>query len=239
MTDPKGGHPPSTHSSAATAPSSSSPDLSPDLGLDRISLETTRSVPAGQGADDPFSPLEEALASPDQEAPYERLARQTSTARSRSSSSSSDHAAQHSDRLSRAHTGTTSIASHAPGFEVLFGGDADSPASPRTWPLLQRAWIIFCVSFSSWVIVLYSTSYTSSLPGLMAAYHVQNESVATLGVTTYLVGLAVGGLVVAPMSELFGRRPVYLVCLTCFTLLVLPTALASSLAEILVVRFFG
>lgn len=215
-----------TPSSASTV--SSSPDLDP------IAIEKTQSPSSRQrqrADSDPLSPLEDALASPDQETPYERLARQQSAV-------SSHHTTAHRP-LSRAHTGTTSIASRPPDFEVVFGDGPDDPRNPRVWPLWQRAWIIFCVSFSTWVVVLYSTSYTASIPGLMIEYDVSNESVVTLGVTTYLLGLAVGSLVVAPMSELYGRRPVYLICLVCFCLLVLPTALATSLAEILVVRFFG
>ena len=87
--------------------------------------------------------------------------------------------------------------------------------------------------------VLYSTSYMSGLPGMMADFNVQSEPLATLGITTYLFGLAVGTVVLAPLSEMYGRRPVYLISMTLFMLLVLPCALATSLSEILVVRFIG
>lgn len=141
--------------------------------------------------------------------------------------------------VSHAWTGT-SIASNAsrhPDFEVTF--DPDDPLNPQNWSLLYRGWVIFSVSICCWVVVLYSTSYTASMPGLMEEFNVSNPTVVTLGLTTYLLGLAVGSLVAAPMSELYGRRPVYLVCLVVFTLLVIPCCLATSLAEILVVRFFG
>jgi MFS family permease len=45
--------------------------------------------------------------------------------------------------------------------------------------------------------------------------------------------------VLAPLSEMYGRRPVYIGSILVFLLLVLPCALATSLTEILVVRFFG
>ncbi|KAI1345506.1 major facilitator superfamily domain-containing protein [Xylaria sp. FL0043] len=120
-------------------------------------------------------------------------------------------------------------------FEVDFGEDDN----PRTWPLWFRAWTTFAISYSTWIVVLYSTTYTSSIPGLIEEFDVPNETIATLGVTTYLIGLGLGSLVWAPISELYGRKPVYLVCMTIFTLLILPACLATSLAEILVVRFFG
>ncbi|OAA54513.1 major facilitator superfamily transporter [Niveomyces insectorum RCEF 264] len=134
-------------------------------------------------------------------------------------------------------TSAGSVASRMPEFEVTFADD--DPGNPRQWPLWYRCWCLGCVSFSTWAVVVYSTSYTSAIPGLMQYFDEPNEAVATLGMTTYLLGLAVGALLTAPLSELFGRRPVYLVCMVCFTVLVVPGAQAHSLAGIIAVRFFG
>jgi len=95
------------------------------------------------------------------------------------------------------------------------------------------------VSFSTWVVVLYSTAYTAANPGMMAEFDVTSSSIVTLGLTTYLLGLAAGSVVVAPLSELYGRRLVYLVCVFIFVLLIIPCGMATSLAELIVVRFFG
>ncbi|KAI0202122.1 major facilitator superfamily transporter [Astrocystis sublimbata] len=121
-------------------------------------------------------------------------------------------------------------------FEVDFGDDNDNP---REWTILHRAWITFAISFSTWIVVLYSTTYTSSVPGLTKEFNIQSPTIATLGVTTYLLGLGFGSLIWAPISELYGRRPVYIGCMIVFTILVIPSCLATSLTEILVVRFFG
>lgn len=72
----------------------------------------------------------------------------------------------------------------------------------------------------------------------MNAYGVTSTSVATLGLITYLLGLAIGSVIVAPLSELYGRRVVYIVCMVVFVLLIMPCGFAKSLAVILVVRFF-
>ncbi|ERT02723.1 MFS transporter [Sporothrix schenckii 1099-18] len=141
--------------------------------------------------------------------------------------------------ISHAMTTTSlgSVASRLPDFEVTFS--EDDPSNPRNWALWYRLWIVFSISYSTWVVVVYSTSYTAAIPGVMESFNISSEAVATLGVTTYLIGLAMGAMLLAPLSELFGRRMVYIVCIICFTLLVIPSALATSLAEILVVRFFG
>ncbi|POS80785.1 major facilitator superfamily transporter [Diaporthe helianthi] len=178
---------------------------------DRSSLYTNNT--------DPLSPLENALSRPNHDADYQ-------------------------EHVSRVRTGATnktaaSAWSRPPDFEVTFSSDAPDPSNPRDWSAWYRGWVIFAVSYSTWAVVLYSTSYTATMPGLMAEFGGTDPTIATLGVTTYLLGLAFGSLVVAPMSELFGRRPVYLVCLSISALLVLPCALARSLGEIIAVRFFG
>lgn len=178
---------------------------------DRSSLYTNNT--------DPLSPLENALSRPDHDAEYQ------------------DHVSR--IRTGATNTTATSAWSRPPDFEVTFDADGRDPANPREWSRWYQGWVILAVSYSTWVVVLYSTSYTATLPGLKAEFHQPDNTVVTLGVTTYLLGLATGSLVVAPMSELFGRRPVYLVCMLASALLVLPCALATSLVEIIVVRFFG
>lgn len=86
---------------------------------------------------------------------------------------------------------------------------------------------------------MYSTSYSSGIPGMMADFNISNKTIVVLGMTTYLCALAVGSLFLAPLSEMFGRRPIYIVSLALFTVLVLPCALAKNLEAILVTRFFG
>ncbi|KAI1820372.1 major facilitator superfamily domain-containing protein [Xylaria intraflava] len=138
--------------------------------------------------------------------------------------------------VARTGTGTSAgSAAQPPDLEVTFGDDDN----PKKWPLWYRAWVLFSVSLSTWTVVVYSTTYTSSIPGLTEQFHIQNQTIATLGVTTYLIGLALGSLLWAPVSELYGRKPVYVVCMTIYTLMILPSCFATSLTEILVTRFIG
>lgn len=61
--------------------------------------------------------------------------------------------------------------------------------------------------------------------------------------TGFVVMLGIGPLLLAPLSETFGRKPVYLICFTIFTLLQIPTALAQTLPVLIFLRtiagFFG
>ncbi|OAA73619.1 Major facilitator superfamily domain, general substrate transporter [Cordyceps fumosorosea ARSEF 2679] len=123
-----------------------------------------------------------------------------------------------------------------PEFEVLFRpGD---PSDPQNWPSWYRMWAILTVAFSAWVVILFSTSYTGALPALIDEFHVSRTH-ATLGLSTYLLGLALGSLVVAPLSELLGRRIVYLVGLALWAAFIIPCGVAQCLTTILVNRFIS
>ncbi|KAF4778836.1 putative MFS transporter [Colletotrichum scovillei] len=114
----------------------------------------------------------------------------------------------------------------APEFEVKWeSGDAQDP---RSWPTWYKAFTVTTVSLGATVVSLFSTLYTSGIPGLQAEFHV-SKLVALLGLTTYLFGMAAGSLIVAPMSESLGRRPLYIACMAAFL----------SITTIIATRFFG
>lgn len=87
--------------------------------------------------------------------------------------------------------------------------------------------------------VLYSTSYTTGFEAMAEEFHTNSVIIPTLGVTTYLLGLATGSLVLAPISETYGRRPVYAIAMFVFMIFVIPCATATSMSQIITLRFFG
>lgn len=65
---------------------------------------------------------------------------------------------------------------------------------------------------------------------MQSEFHVTQEPIVVLGVTTYLLGIAVGSLLLAPLSETYGRKWVYCINMALFVLFVLPCAKATSMA---------
>ena len=84
---------------------------------------------------------------------------------------------------------------------------------------------------------------TSSMftPGLDQIGHDLNvPSDFVIGATTgFVLTLGIGPLILAPLSKTFGRRRLYLVCYSIFTLLQLPTALSPNIQTLLVARTFS
>ena len=63
--------------------------------------------------------------------------------------------------------------------------------------------------------------------------------IATLGLSVYILGLAFGPMTLAPLSEYYGRRPVYVFSYGTFLLLLLATTYVRSLVPFLVLRLFS
>ena len=141
---------------------------------------------------------------------------------------------EHDKSMAQITTITTNMTTD-PRFEV----DFEDGESPQDWSMVKKSMVIFFMSFSTLVVVMYSTSYTAGIPGMMETFHVESKTNLVLGLTTYLAGLALGSVILAPLSEMYGRRPVYLIAVAMFIVLIIPCALAQNLATVLAVRFFG
>lgn len=63
-----------------------------------------------------------------------------------------------------------------------------------------------------------------------------NDLAVTAGITSYLVVAAFAPLLMAPISEQFGRRGMLLISSIVFTLCFLPQALASNVALMIIFR---
>ncbi|OJK02899.1 hypothetical protein ASPACDRAFT_113385 [Aspergillus aculeatus ATCC 16872] len=129
-------------------------------------------------------------------------------------------------------TGTTD-----PNYEVDWEDEFDR-TNPKNWSLGYKAMGMFFLSYNTLIIVLYSTSYTSGISQIAAEFGA-STTVVTLGLTMYLIGLAVGSMFMAPLSELYGRKPVSVGCLAIFTIMIIPCAVSKSLATLIVCRFIG
>ncbi|KAF2485070.1 major facilitator superfamily domain-containing protein [Neohortaea acidophila] len=120
-------------------------------------------------------------------------------------------------------------------YEVDFEWEEDNPLN---WPTWYKTLIIFVMSYSTTCVVLTSTSFTSAIPGLEKSFGI-SDAEGILGVTTYLLGIAVGALFLAPLSEMYGRKPCYVVSLALFLVFVAVCAEAQNMATILTIRFFS
>ncbi|KAI0749843.1 MFS general substrate transporter [Daedaleopsis nitida] len=121
-------------------------------------------------------------------------------------------------------------------FEVTLA--LDDPANPKAWSRPYR-WYITALS----AILLFNATFASSAPSgivpqLQREFHMSSE-VATLTIAIFVAGYCVGPLAWGPLSEEFGRKPVFLVSFVVYTGLQVGCALSPNTASILIFRLLS
>ena len=69
--------------------------------------------------------------------------------------------------------------------------------------------------------------------------HLPSESLATFVVSVYILGFALGPLVLAPLSEMYGRVHIYNVCNVLFVIFTVACALSTNMNMLIGFRFLA
>ncbi|KAG9517424.1 MFS multidrug transporter-like protein, partial [Aureobasidium melanogenum] len=109
---------------------------------------------------------------------------------------------------------------------------------PRNWPSWKKWLIVASITFVDLTVSWGASGYSPAAGKFAKAFHVSGE-VGTLGLSIYVAGLALGPMSLAPLSEYFGRTPLYIIPYGCFLLFLLGTALVKDLGGFLVLRFLS
>lgn len=123
-------------------------------------------------------------------------------------------------------------------FTVQWTGPHD-PTNPKSplWAPLWRKWsIVLLGALSSMCVTFASALYTSAYSGMQRDFHV-SRLVATTGLSIFVAGLGLGPMFLSPLSEFYGRRPIYIVAFGMYFIWLIPCALAQNLQTMLVARF--
>ncbi|GKZ24998.1 hypothetical protein AbraCBS73388_012022 [Aspergillus brasiliensis] len=123
---------------------------------------------------------------------------------------------------------------HQDDYEVRW--EEDDPANPHAMTP-KRKWVIVSLVCTTTVCVCVTSSlYTATYHQIMDEFQC-SRTVATLGLSFYIAGLGWGPLVMSPLSEFYGRRPIYLVSLPLYIIFIIPCAAAQNIQTMLVARF--
>ncbi|KAG4217328.1 hypothetical protein PC116_g34191 [Phytophthora cactorum] len=78
--------------------------------------------------------------------------------------------------------------------------------------------------------------FAPGIPGIMVEFHETSTTIATFLVSVYILGFAFGPLLIAPMSEIFGRRPLYVYGNVLFVIFSVGAALSTSIGMLMAFR---
>jgi multidrug resistance protein len=110
------------------------------------------------------------------------------------------------------------------------------PENPKNWSRLYKWYITLVASILVVCIAFGSSIVTGGLGLIEEKYNVSLE-VAILTCSIMVCGFAVGPLLWSPLSEIIGRRPVYIISLSFYVIFNIPCALSPNIGGLLVCRF--
>jgi len=110
------------------------------------------------------------------------------------------------------------------------------PENPHNWSNAYRWYITLMASMLVVCIAFGSSIVTGGLGLIEEKYNVSLE-VAILTCSIMVCGFAVGPLLWSPLSEIIGRRPVYIISLALYTIFNIPCAISPNIGGLLVSRF--
>lgn len=130
----------------------------------------------------------------------------------------------------------------------------DDKMNPLNWPKSIRFGHVVLVSGITLIVYAFRLSWfwtsanfnhrnlasTMVAPGaglFMADFHSDSPTLSSLSISIYLLGFALGPLLVAPLSELYGRLILYHCCNVVFLGFTIGCALSTNLGMFLVFRF--
>ncbi|KAF2501289.1 MFS multidrug transporter-like protein [Lophium mytilinum] len=109
--------------------------------------------------------------------------------------------------------------------------------SPFEWSRLRKKLLIWVSCAATSVTAFSAGSYSPGVGQMTKEWHISDVA-CLVGITTFTTGFGVAPMVLAPFSEIHGRKPVFLVTGVLFVVCQLCCALTRSYAGMLVARFF-
>lgn len=116
--------------------------------------------------------------------------------------------------------------------------EKDDAEDPKNWSLTWKYVNVFLVFFIGLIGPMASSLIAPSMSMIAETFNTTNN-IALGSQSGFVCMLGIGPLFFAPMSETFGRRPIFLTNLSIFALLQIPTALAPSIEWFIALRTLG
>jgi multidrug resistance protein len=114
----------------------------------------------------------------------------------------------------------------------------DDPENPMTWKSAYKWFVTIFVGIATFAVTFVSSAYTGGFGQILTELHTSPE-VATLGLSLFVLGFAVGPLLWAPLSEVLGRRILFILTYGILTAFNAGAAGSQNIWTLVILRFFA
>lgn len=123
--------------------------------------------------------------------------------------------------------------------EGIVGWDhQDDPDMPLNFPSYKKWVIVGLLSAITFVTPFASSILAPGIGSLSKEFGNEDSTVGSMSVSIYLLGYCVGPLFLAPLSEMYGRRPIVCAANVFFCVWQMACALAPNMVSFIIFRFF-
>jgi multidrug resistance protein len=115
----------------------------------------------------------------------------------------------------------------------------NDPANPQNWTASKKWGIIGALGAVTLITPLASSFFAPGVPQVLRSFHETSNLIAAFVVSIYLLGFAIGPLIIAPMSELYGRIMLYNISNVLFVVFNIGCALSNSMGMLIAFRLLA
>ncbi|KAF3047380.1 hypothetical protein E8E12_000188 [Didymella heteroderae] len=113
----------------------------------------------------------------------------------------------------------------------------DDPQNPLNWGFTKKWGMVLLISAITFLTPLASSIFAPGVPEVMRDFGSSNDMLEGFMVSVYVLGFSFGPLIIAPLSEMYGRLPLYHSCNILFIVFTIAAAVSSNIEMFIVFRF--
>ncbi|KAK9448277.1 major facilitator superfamily domain-containing protein [Limtongia smithiae] len=113
----------------------------------------------------------------------------------------------------------------------------DDPKNPMNFSQAKKYGILLTLATLSFIVPLASSMLAPGVPEMMEDLHSTSSLLSSLVISIYVLGFGVGPLVIAPLSELYGRSFIYKASTAVFAALTIVSGEINSMTGMMILRF--
>ena len=114
----------------------------------------------------------------------------------------------------------------------------NDPRNPMGFSMLKKWCITLLVAFVTLAVSFVSSAYTGGVEQIIRRFAASQE-VVTWGVSLFVLGFAIGPLLWAPLSEMYGRQLLFFITYGALTAFNAGAAASQNMQTLIILRFFA
>ncbi|EFQ99853.1 cycloheximide resistance protein [Nannizzia gypsea CBS 118893] len=123
--------------------------------------------------------------------------------------------------------------------DVINFDGPDDPENPINWSSSRKAVVIAMVTLMTLLSPIGSTISSSAVADIKTYFNATGETLLAFATTIYVLGYAFGPIMIAPLSEMYGRAILYKICIVLFLIFNVACAVANNLSSLIVLRLLA